>query len=214
MAMGKRAREQAPMWISTTDLPVSPGHPFYARLNAILDAAGFDRFAEAQCQAFYAPVMGRPGLPPGRYFRLLLLGYFEGLDSERGIGWRTADSLAVRSFVGLSLDAPAPDHSTLARTRRPIDVDTHRAVWDAYVEIRGNRYSVPGALAGRPMRVRITLDGAVAIYDGEQCVAQHVLQPAAQGWVTVPDHHAALWADTLAVERRPLAVYEEVAPWS
>jgi hypothetical protein len=83
MAMGKRTSEQAPMWIPTTDLPVSPGHPFYTRLNAILDEAGFERFAEAQCQAFYAPVMGRPGLPPGRYFRLLLLGYFEGLDSER-----------------------------------------------------------------------------------------------------------------------------------
>src|SRR6266511_2492358 len=99
MAMGKRKSEQAPIWIPTTDLPVSPGHPFYVRLNAILDEAGFDRFAEAQCQAFYAPVMGRPGLPPGRYFRLLLLGYFEGLDSERGIAWRAADSLAVRSIV-------------------------------------------------------------------------------------------------------------------
>src|SRR3989449_909606 len=92
MAMGKRKSEQAPIWIPTTDLPVSPGHPFYVRLNAILDEAGFDRFAEAQCQAFYAPVMGRPGLPPGRYFRLLLLGYFEGLDSERGIAWRAAES--------------------------------------------------------------------------------------------------------------------------
>ena len=69
MAMGKRTNDQAPIWIPTTDLPVSPGHPFYVRLNAILDAAGFDRFAEEQCQAFYAPVMGRPGLPPGRYFR-------------------------------------------------------------------------------------------------------------------------------------------------
>jgi len=69
--------------------------------------------------------------------------------------------------------------------------------------------------AGRAaVRVRITLDGAVAIYDGAQCVAQHVLQPAAQGWVTVPDHHAALWADTLAVERRPLAVYAEVTTWN
>ena len=117
MAMGKRTSEQAPMWIPTTDLPVSPGHPFYARLNTILDEAGFDRFAEAQCRPFYAAVMGRPSLPPGRYFRLLLLGYFEGLDSERGIAWRAADSLAVRSFVGLGLDASAPDHSTISRTR-------------------------------------------------------------------------------------------------
>src|SRR5438105_12704163 len=129
MAMGKRKSEQTPIWIPTTDLPVSPGHPFYARLNAILDEAGFDRFAEEQCRQFYAPVMGRPGLPPGRYFRLLLVGYFEGLDSERGIAWRAADSLAVRNFVGLGLDTVAPDHSTISRTRRLIDVEAHQAVF-------------------------------------------------------------------------------------
>ena len=98
MAMGKRKSEQTPMWVPTTELPVSPGHPFYAKLNAILDEASFDRFAETECQQFYAPVMGRPSLPPGRYFRLLLVGYFEGLDSERGIAWRAADSLAVRQL--------------------------------------------------------------------------------------------------------------------
>jgi len=129
MAMGKRTSEQAPLWVSVTDLPLSPGHPFYARLNTILDEAGFDRFVEEQCQPFYAPVMGRPSLSPGRYFRLLLLGYFEGLDSERGIAWRAADSLAVRSFVGLGLDVAAPDHSTISRTRRLIDVETHRVVF-------------------------------------------------------------------------------------
>lgn len=129
MAMGTRTSEQASMWVAAADLPASPGHPFYARLNAILDEADFDRFAEEQCQRFYAPVMGRPSLPPGRYFRLLLVGYFEGLDSERGIAWRAADSLAVRSFVGLGLDTAAPDHSTLSRTRRLIDVETHRAMF-------------------------------------------------------------------------------------
>ena len=129
MAMGKRKSEQAPLWIPSTALPLAPGHPFYARLNTILDDAGFDRFVQEQCQPFYAPVMGRPSLPPGRYFRLLLLGYFEGLDSERGIAWRAADSLAVRRFVGLGLDTAAPDHSTISRTRRLIDVETHRAVF-------------------------------------------------------------------------------------
>src|SRR3989454_6523339 len=129
MAMGKRKSEQAPLWIPTTELPVSPGHPFYVRLNTILDAAGFDRFVEEQCRAFYAPVMGRPSLAPGRYFRLLLIGYFEGLDSERGIAWRAADSLAVRTFLGLGLEDGAPDHSTISRTRRLIDVETHRAVF-------------------------------------------------------------------------------------
>ena len=127
--MGKRKSEQAPLWIPTTELPVSPGHPFYRRLNEILDAAGFDRFVEEQCRPFYAPVMGRPSLAPGRYFRLLLIGYFEGLDSERGIAWRAADSLAVRQFLGLGLDEAAPDHSTISRTRRLMDVEAHQAVF-------------------------------------------------------------------------------------
>jgi len=129
MAMGKRKSEQAPMWVAATELPISPGHPFYVRLNEILDAAGFDRFVEEQCRPFYAPVMGRPSLAPGRYFRLLLVGYFEGLDSERGIAWRAADSLAVRQFLGLGLDEAAPDHSTISRTRRLIDVEAHQAVF-------------------------------------------------------------------------------------
>jgi transposase len=128
MAMGTRTTEQPALWIAASDLPMSPGHPFYVRLNAMLDAAQFDRFVEAQCAQCYAPVMGRPSLTPGRYFRLLLVGYFEGIDSERGIAWRTADSLAVRSFLGLGLDAPAPDHSTISRTRRLIGVGTPRSL--------------------------------------------------------------------------------------
>jgi len=117
------------LWVATSDLPASPGHPFYTRLNAILEAEGFDRFVEDQCQRFYAPVMGRPSLAPGRYFRLLLIGYFEGIDAERGIAWRAADSLAVRTFLRLGLEEATPDHSTISRTRRLIDVETHRAVF-------------------------------------------------------------------------------------
>src|SRR5450432_2271384 len=86
-------------------------------------------FVEDRCRQFYAPVMGRPSLAPGQYCRLLLVGYFEGIDSERGIAWRAADSLAVRSFVRLALDEPAPDHSTISRTRRKIDLETHRAAF-------------------------------------------------------------------------------------
>lgn len=129
MAMGTRDDEQPPLWIATSDLPTAPGHPFYARLNAVLAAAGVDRFVEAECRRFYAAVMGRPGLAPGRYFRLLLVGYFEGLGSERGIAWRAADSLAIRRFLHLGLEDTTPDHSTISRTRRLIDVDTHRAVF-------------------------------------------------------------------------------------
>jgi transposase len=152
MAMGKRKSEQTPMWVPTTELPVSPGHPFYAKLNALLDEASFDRFAEAECQQFYARVMGRPSLPPGRYFRLLLVGYFEGLDSERGIAWRAADSLAVRQFVGLALDTAAPDHSTLSRTRRLIALEAHRAVFTWVQE----RLAASGLLKGRTIAVDAT----------------------------------------------------------
>jgi transposase len=150
--MGKRKSAQAAMWIASNELPVSPGHPFYARLNHMLDEAGFDQFAEKQRREFYAPVMGRPSLPPGRYFRLLLVGYFEGLDSERGIAWRAADSLAVRSFVGLGLDAAAPDHSTISRTRRLIAVETHRAIFTWVQE----RLATAGRLKARTVAIDAT----------------------------------------------------------
>lgn len=127
--MGTRDTDQPPLWIAASDLPASPGHPFYERLNGLLDAQGFDRFAEDHCREFYAKVMGRPSLPPGQYFRLLLVGYFEGIDAERGIAWRAADSLAIRRFVRLALDEAAPDHTTISRTRRRITVETHRAVF-------------------------------------------------------------------------------------
>ena len=150
--MGKHKSEQAPLWIPTTELPVSPGHPFYVRLNGILDAAGFDRFVEEQCRSFYAPVLGRPSLAPGRYFRLLLVGYFEGLDSERGIAWRAADSLAVRTFLGPGLDEGAPDHSTISRTRRLIDVEAHRAVFTWVQE----RLVEAGLLTGTTLAIDAT----------------------------------------------------------
>ena len=150
--MGTRETDQAPLWIAASDLPASPGHPFYARLNAILDTAGFDRFVEDQCRRFYALIMGRPGLPPGQYFRLLLVGYFEGLDSERGIAWRAADSLAVRRFVRLALDEAAPDHSTISRTRRLIDVETHRAVF-TWVQ---QRLVEAGLLKGKTVAIDAT----------------------------------------------------------
>ena len=130
MAMGKRKRQRATeLWIPTTDLPVAPSHPFYRQLNEVLRAGDFDAFVEGACRQFYAARMGRPSLPPAIYFRLLLVGYFEGLDSERGIAWRAADSLALRDFLGLGLHEAPPDHSTISRTRRLIDLETHRAVF-------------------------------------------------------------------------------------
>jgi transposase len=152
MAMGTRQSEQASMWVASAELPKSPGHPFYTRLNALLDADNFDRFAEGQCVRFYAPVMGRPSLAPGRYFRLLLVGYFEGIDSERGIAWRASDSLAVRSFLRLPVEEPPPDHSTISRTRRVIDLESHRAVF-TWVQ---QRLVAAGLLKGKTIAVDAT----------------------------------------------------------
>ncbi len=117
------------MWVATEDLPRSAAHPFYRRLNQIFDQDDFDGYVEGLCQRFYADEVGRPGLPPGRYFRLLLIGYFEGLDAERAIAWPAADSLALREFLGLVLPDAPPDHSTISRTRRLIDLETHEAVF-------------------------------------------------------------------------------------
>ena len=142
----KRTRDrQASMWVATADLPKSAGHPFYARLNRVLDDAGFDTFVEAQCAPFYADGIGRPSLAPGRYFRLLLLGYFEGLDSERAIAWRAADSLSIRQFLDFALHEAPPDHSTLSRTRRLIDVETHQAGIHMGVAAAGGRPPDGGA---------------------------------------------------------------------
>ena len=131
MAMGKRptVRQGAPLWVTTADLPTNAGHPFFEHLNRVLDEAGFDAYVEELCAEFYAARMGRPSLRPGRYFRMLLIGYFEGISSERGIAWRVADSLSLRSFLDLDVTEASPDHSTLSRTRRLIDVETHEAVF-------------------------------------------------------------------------------------
>jgi len=152
MAMGTRETEQSSLWVATSELPKSPGHPFYVRLDALLEAHDFDRFVEGLCGRFYAPVLGRPGLTPGRYFRLLLVGYFEGLDSERGIAWRATDSLALRGFLRLALHEPPPDHSTISRTRRLIDLESHRAVF-TWVQ---QRLVEAGLLKGKTVAIDAT----------------------------------------------------------
>ena len=150
MAMGRRKdRARTPgLWIATNELPPTGGHPFYQRLNQVLDAHAFDEFVEAQCAPFYADDVGRPSLTPGTYFRLLLIGYFEGIDSERGIAWRTADSLALRGFLGLGLDEAPPEHSTISRTRRLIDLETHRAVFTWILQVLATADLVKGKTIG------------------------------------------------------------------
>src|SRR6266496_4469429 len=128
MAMGKKGDEQVGLFVPYHQMR-SAGHPFYQALDTILRDAGFDKYAEKLCSRFYHPVTGRPGLAPGNYFRSLLVGYFEGIDSERGIAWRLADSLSLRDFLGLATETAPPDHSTISRTRRLIDEETHQEVF-------------------------------------------------------------------------------------
>lgn len=149
MAMGRRKREQqGVLWIAAQDVARSPGHPFYERLNHLLAKHGFDAFSEETCRRYYAETMGRPSTPPPVYFRMLLIGYFEGLDSERAIAWRCADSIALRAFLGYELTEAPPDHSTLSRTRRLIDVETHTAVFDWIVAVLAKEGLISGTTLG------------------------------------------------------------------
>ena len=152
--MGKKpaARQPSPMWVTTADLPTSAGHPFFERLNQVLEEAEFDAFVEGLCAVFYASRLGRPSLRPGRYFRLLFIGYFEGLSSERGIAWRVADSLSLRAFLDLDVTEAPPNHSTLSRTRRLIDVETHVAVFTWVLE----RLAGAGLAQGKTVGVDAT----------------------------------------------------------
>jgi transposase len=150
MAMGRRRKRmrQEHLWTRPASLPVSASHPFYERLNRVLDENKFDDFAEGLCERFYAEAMGRPGLAPGIYFRLLMVGYFEGIDSERGIAWRASDSLSIRSFVRIALDETVPDHSTISRTRRLMDVETHQAVFQWVMQVLAERNLLKGNTIG------------------------------------------------------------------
>jgi transposase len=124
----KRERQQG-FWIASNEIVQTPANAFYDGLNEILNKRHFDRVVEKICQRYYKGPYGRPSLAPGVYFRMLMIGYFEGLDSERGIAWRVADSLSLRHFLGYALDEQTPDHSTVSRTRRLLWVETHKAVF-------------------------------------------------------------------------------------
>jgi len=130
MSMGRRREaQQLDLWVPTTELPRSPGHAFYDRLNLLLAEAGFDRHVEGLCQGHYAEGVGRESVPPGVYFRMLLVGYFEGLDSQRAIAWRCSDSLSLRAFLGVGLAEATPDHSSLTRIRQRLPLEVHERVF-------------------------------------------------------------------------------------
>lgn len=142
--MGKRKAKQAELWVSTSEIPKAASHPFYARINEVLEARQLDRRLEHLCRRFYRPMLGRPSMAPGVYFRLLLIGFFEGIDSERGIAWRVADSLSLREFLGYRVTEQTPDHSTISRTRRLLPVETHKAVFRWFVKVLGEEGLIEG----------------------------------------------------------------------
>jgi transposase len=147
MGTRKQQQRQEPLWYRS-ELPEAPGHPFYQRLNKILDQEGFDQFCEDCCREFYHEKLGRPSLAPGVYFRLMMIGFFEGIDSERGIAWRVADSLTLRAFLRIGLDEHTPDHVTISRTRRLIGSEAHQQVFAWVLKRLARRGLVKGKTIG------------------------------------------------------------------
>jgi transposase len=153
MALGRRKDErQQELWIATADLPRSEGHVFYRKLNLLLREAGFDPFVETLCKPHYHDAHGRPGIPPGVYFRMLLVGYFEGIGSQRGIAWRCGDSLSLREFLGIPLNEDTPDHSSLTRVRDRLPLEIHTAVFQFVLQAADAK----GILKGKTIAVDST----------------------------------------------------------
>jgi transposase len=170
MALGRQKERQADLMVGWAELPRSPGHAFYDRLQAALVEAGFDRFAEKECAPYYASERGRPSIPPGRYFRMHLVGSFEGIDSERGLEWRCSDSLSLREFLRLGTTEPVPDHSWLSKTRSRLPLEVHEAVFARVLRrlaehglIRGDRIGVDAST----MEANAALRAIVRRADGE-----------------------------------------------
>src|SRR2546427_529416 len=149
MAMGKKRARQQRLWIATGELPRAGGHVFYDRVNEILKNEKFDEFAEKECVVFYkSETIGRPSIAPGVYFRMLMVGYFEGIDAERGIAWRCADSLSLKRFLGYELTESTPEHTTVSRTRRLMDLETHARVFTWMLEVLARHGLVDGKTIG------------------------------------------------------------------
>jgi len=188
MAMGtrkKRERQEA-LWYGG-ELPSAPGHPFFNRLNDLLDKAGFDVFCEERCARFYDQKLGRPSLPPGVYFRIMLIGFFEGIDSERGIAWRLADSLTLRQFLSIGLDEKTPDHVTISRTRRLIDTPTHQSVFAWVLERLAQGRLIQGKTIGvdsTTLEANAAMKSIVRRDTGESYIAYLKRLAAAEGVAT------------------------------
>ena len=150
MAMGKRRQRQEMLFVSADRLPKSLGHPFYEKLNTLLAEAQFDCWVEKRCQPYYEQEekRGQPSIPPGVYFRMLLIGYFEGIDSQRGIAWRCADSLSLRQFLGIPLNEKTPDHSTLTNTRKRLPPEVFEEMFQFVLGIAVEKKLLSGQTVG------------------------------------------------------------------
>jgi transposase len=148
MALGKRKREQQGLWIATTELPKSPGHPFYQKLNELLAEAKFDEWIEKRCAPYYAAKLGRPSIPPGVYFRMILVGYFEGIASQRGIAWRCSDSRSLAEFLGIPNNETTPDHSSLSRVHGRLPLEVHEEVFVFVLKIAADKKLLKGKTVG------------------------------------------------------------------
>jgi len=190
MSMGRRQKSQSPLWIAHDEISPGPGHRFYEKLNELLRDAAFDRHAEALCAPYYeaAHVPGRKSVAPGVYFRMHLVGFFEGIESERGLEWRFADSLSLRQFLGLPLTQRVPDHSTLSRTRQRLPLAVHQAVFALILGI----VETKGLLKGRVLGVDSTYlraDAsmkAIVRRDTKESYAEFVIRLAEEAGVPTP----------------------------
>ena len=147
MALGKRSSKEPELFVASTQIATGPGHPFYSKLNDVLQKAGFDRYVEQLCAEYYKKG-GRPGIPPGVYFRMVLIGYFEGLDSQRGIAWRCADSLALRSFLGFSITEATPVHASMTIIRQRLPESVFDQVFTFVLELLKQHGLVQGKTLG------------------------------------------------------------------
>lgn len=148
MALGRRKQEQQEAWVATTELPKSPGHPFYRKLNGLLAEAGFDGWVEELCAAYYAEERGRPSIPPGVYFRMIFAGYFEGIASQRGIAWRCSDSRSLAEFLGVPVTQETPDHSSLTRVHQRLPLEVHEQVFTFMLRIATEKKLLKGKTVG------------------------------------------------------------------
>ena len=194
MAWGRRPEErQQEFWIATGELPRSAGHPFYQRLEQLLVEGDFDGYVETLCENYYAEG-GRPSIPPGRYFRMLFVGYFEGIDSQRGIAWRCSDSLSLRDFLGLEPRQSSPDHSSLTKIRQRLPLEIHEQVFTFVLELAAQQ----GLLRGRTV--------ADKGYHKAETLVELSVERSIRSYIPEPDRaHRRTWKDKPAEQQA--AVY-------